>query len=63
MAGIDYLNSFSCFDPNNLSCFEQDEYEKLREKVCCSADVFVLCFDVARPETFERIKYQWLPGK
>jgi GTPase SAR1 family protein len=39
----------------------QDEYQKLREKVCASADVYVVCFDVTSPASLERVKDQWVP--
>ncbi|XP_076441613.1 cdc42 homolog [Babylonia areolata] len=38
-----------------------DEYQKLREKVCVSADAFLVCFDVTCPTSLERVKDQWLP--
>ncbi|KAK7469626.1 hypothetical protein BaRGS_00036355 [Batillaria attramentaria] len=38
-----------------------DEYQKLREKVCASADVFIVCFDVTNPGTLERVKDHWVP--
>ncbi|KAL8615527.1 hypothetical protein ACOMHN_028190 [Nucella lapillus] len=38
-----------------------DEYQKLREKMCPSADAFVICFDVTSPTSLERVKDQWLP--
>ncbi|CAL1540355.1 unnamed protein product [Lymnaea stagnalis] len=44
-----------------VDTYGQDEYEKLREKVCKSADVYLLCFDVSKPATLERLRHTWLP--
>uniref|UniRef100_A0A0B7A1Q1 Uncharacterized protein n=2 Tax=Arion vulgaris TaxID=1028688 RepID=A0A0B7A1Q1_9EUPU len=44
-----------------IDSYGQDEYDKLRERVCASADVYMLCFDVSKPVTLERISHQWLP--
>lgn len=38
-----------------------DEYQKLREKVCASADVYIVCFDVANPASLERVRDHWVP--
>lgn len=38
-----------------------DEYQKLREKVCASADVYIVCFDVTSHASLERVREQWLP--
>ncbi|GFO16907.1 ras-related c3 botulinum toxin substrate 1 [Plakobranchus ocellatus] len=43
-----------------VDTFGLDEYEKLRERVCASADVYLLCFDTGKRSTFERIRHQWL---
>ncbi|KAH9502301.1 Rho GTPase protein rac1 [Bulinus truncatus] len=44
-----------------VDTYGQDEYDKLREKVCGTADVYILCFDVSRPETLERMRHHWIP--
>ncbi|KAK0059767.1 ras-related protein Rac1, partial [Biomphalaria pfeifferi] len=44
-----------------VDTYGQDEYDKLREKVCGTADVYILCFDVSRPDTLERLRHHWLP--
>lgn len=39
----------------------QDEYQKLRAVVCASADVYLVCFDVTKPATLERVRHHWIP--
>lgn len=38
-----------------------DEYQKLRAVVCASADVYLVCFDVTKPATLERVRHHWIP--
>ncbi|KAK3787462.1 hypothetical protein RRG08_025728 [Elysia crispata] len=38
-----------------------DEYEKLRERMCASGDVYMLCFSTDKRSTFERVRHHWLP--
>jgi len=44
-----------------VDTYGQDEYDKLRERACANADVYILCYDVSKPETFERARHHWLP--
>lgn len=44
-----------------VDSFGLDEYEKLRERVCASGDIYMLCFDTSKRSTFERINHHWLP--
>lgn len=38
-----------------------DDYQKLREIVCASVDVYLVCFDVANKATLDRVQNQWVP--
>ncbi|BFZ07407.1 hypothetical protein BsWGS_10446 [Bradybaena similaris] len=44
-----------------IDTYGQDEYEKLRERICASGDVYMLCFDVSKRATLERLRHHWLP--
>ena len=39
----------------------QDTLDPLRELCYPDSDVFVLCFSVVKPETFQSIKTKWAP--
>jgi Ras-related C3 botulinum toxin substrate 1 len=50
--------------PVNLGLWDtsgQEEYDRLRPLSYPQTDVFVLCYSVASPESFENIKVKWLP--
>ncbi|RUS81047.1 hypothetical protein EGW08_011187 [Elysia chlorotica] len=44
-----------------VDSFGLDEYEKLREKMCASGDVYMLCYSTNKRSTFERLRHHWLP--
>ncbi|XP_005108047.2 cell division control protein 42 homolog [Aplysia californica] len=44
-----------------VDTYGQDEYDKLRERLCSQADVYLLCYDVSRPASFDRVKHHWVP--
>lgn len=39
----------------------QDSLDTLRQLSYPDCDVFVVCFSVVKPETFDSIKYKWAP--
>ena len=42
-------------------CVFKDEYQKLREKVCAHADVYLVLYDIGNPSSLERVRDQWIP--
>lgn len=47
-----------CLD---LSPPVQDEFDKLRPLCYTSADVFLLCFSVVSPASFQNVPEKWVP--
>lgn len=41
--------------------FLQDEFDKLRPLCYTSADVFLLCFSVVSPASFQNVPEKWVP--
>lgn len=39
----------------------QDEFDKLRPLCYTSADVFMLCFSVVSPASFQNVPEKWVP--
>ena len=51
-------------EPYRLGLFDtagQEEYDRLRTLAYPSTDVFLLCFSVASPSSFENLKEKWIP--
>ena len=50
--------------PYQLGLFDtagQEEYDRLRTLAYPNTDVFMVCFSVASPTSFENIKEKWIP--
>lgn len=45
----------------DLSQPVQDEFDKLRPLCYTSADVFLLCFSVVSPASFQNVPEKWVP--
>ena len=39
----------------------QEEYERIRPLTFPQTDVFIVCFSIVRPSSFENIKEKWVP--
>ena len=39
----------------------QDDYDRLRPLSYPGTDIFLICFDLAKPASFENIKIKWIP--
>lgn len=51
-------------EPYQLGLFDtagQEEYDRLRTLAYPSTDVFMICFSVASPTSFENVKDKWIP--
>lgn len=50
--------------PYNLSFFDtagQEEYDRLRSISYPKTDVFLVCFSVIKPSSFENVRTKWVP--
>ena len=51
-------------DPNvNYSCpvFPQEDYDRLRPLSYPMTDVFLICFSVVNPASFQNVREEWVP--
>lgn len=51
-------------EPYHLGLFDtagQEEYDRLRTLAYPATDVFLVCFSVASPSSFENVKEKWIP--
>ncbi|CAG8728640.1 41922_t:CDS:2 [Gigaspora margarita] len=51
-------------EPYTLALFDtagQEDYDRLRPLSYFNADVFLICFSIALPASFENVKDKWLP--
>ena len=52
----------SLFAVTWTSCFTgQEEFDRLLPLSCSQTHVFLVCFNVTTPESFENVKEKWLP--
>lgn len=55
------LVSPRCLSLLNLIYSGQDEFDKLRPLCYTNADVFLLCFSVVSPSSFQNVREKWIP--
>lgn len=51
-------------EPHTLGLFDtagQEDYDRLRPLSYHQTDVFLVCFSVVRPSSFENVKHKWVP--
>ncbi|XP_051857439.1 cell division control protein 42 homolog [Antechinus flavipes] len=51
-------------EPHTLGLFDtagQEDYDRLRPLSYPQTDVFLVCFSVVRPSSFENVKHKWVP--
>jgi Ras family protein U len=51
----------SCHEPPSPLLFPQDEFDKLRPLCYTNADIFLLCFSVVSPSSFQNVTEKWVP--
>ncbi|KAF7221507.1 rho-related GTP-binding protein RhoQ [Nothobranchius furzeri] len=44
-----------------LSCFSQEDYDRLRPLSYPMTDVFLICFSVVNPASFQNVREEWVP--
>lgn len=54
-------SQYLCVNTLGLSQPFQDEFDKLRPLCYTSADVFLLCFSVVSPASFQNVPEKWVP--
>lgn len=52
-----YLLNVKCY----CSVFSQEDYDRLRPLSYPMTDVFLICFSVVNPASFQNVREEWVP--